>query len=77
MQLKSNNIPMGLVPLKNIFDPNDVSKEPQLVPRCEDVEYVNIGIESHPKIIKLSRTISPEAKQKYVSLVEEYTYVFS
>ena len=38
---------------------------------------MNIGIEAHPKIIKLSRTLSPGAKQKYISLMEEYTYVFA
>ena len=59
LHLKGNSIPRVLVPLENIFDPNDVSKEPQFVPSCEDVEDVNIGTESHPKIIKLSRTLSP------------------
>ena len=38
---------------------------------------MNIGIEAHPKIIKLSTTLSPEAKQKYISPMEEYTYVFA
>ena len=41
------------------------------------MEDVNIGTKAHPKIIKLSRTLSPEAKQKYISLMEEYTNVFS
>ena len=43
MQLKGNFIPMGLVPLEKLFDPNDVAKEPQLFPSWEDVEDVNIG----------------------------------
>ena len=77
MQLKGNSIPRGLVPLENIFDSNDVSKEPQLVPIYEDVEDVNIGTEAHPKIIKLSRTLSLEAKHKYISLMKEYSDVFS
>ena len=41
------------------------------------MEDVNIGTKTHPKIIKISRTLSLEAKQKYVSLMEEYTYVFA
>ena len=77
MQMKGNSIPRGLVPLEKLFDPNDVAKDPQLVPSCEDVEDVNIGIEEHPKIIKIARTLSPEAKQKYISLMKEYSNVFS
>ena len=58
LQLKGHSIPRGLVPLETIFDPNDVPKEPQLVPNCEDVEDANIGTEDHPNIIKNSRTHS-------------------
>ena len=43
LQLKGNSIPRGLVRLENIFDPNDVAKEPQLVPIYEDLGDVNIG----------------------------------
>ena len=62
LQLKGNSIPRGFVPLEKLFDPNDVAKEPQLVPSYEDMEDVNIGIDDRPKVIKISRTISPEAK---------------
>ena len=77
LQLKGNSIPRGLVPLENIFDTNYVAKEPQLVPRYEDVEDVNIGTKYHPKAIKISRTLSSEANQKYISLMTEYLDVFS
>ena len=62
LHLKGNSIPRGLVPLENSLDSNDVAKEPKLVPSCEDMEDVNIGTEDHPKVIKISRTLSPEAK---------------
>ena len=42
--MRGNSIPRGLVPLEKLFDPNDVAKEPQLVPSCGDVEDVYIGI---------------------------------
>ena len=77
LQLKGKSIPMGLVPLEKLFDPNDVAKEPQLVPSCEDVEDVNIGTEYHPKVIKISRTLSSESKKKCISLVTKYSYAFS
>lgn len=77
LQLKGNSIPRGLVPLEKLFDPNDVAKDPQLVPNCEDVEEVSIGTEAQPMIIKLSRTLSLEAKQKYIALMKEYADVFA
>lgn len=42
IQLKSNAIPRGLVPLEKLFDQNDVVKEPKLIPDCDEVEEVNI-----------------------------------
>jgi len=75
--VKGNLIPRGLVPLEKLFDPNDVAKDPQLVPSFEDVEDVNIGTEAYPKIVKFSRTLLLEAKHKYISLMREYTNVFA
>ena len=48
-----------------------------MVPRCEHVEDVNVGTEGHPKVIKISRILSPEAKHKYISLKKEYSDVFA
>ena len=62
LQLKSNAIPRGLVPLEKLFDHNDVAKDPKLVPNCDDVEEVNIGTATQPKIIKLSRALLPAAR---------------
>ena len=77
MHLKGNTIPRCLVPLDKLFDPNDVAKEPQLVQGCEDVKDVNIGTKYQPKVIKIPRTLSLVAKKKYISLMKEYSYVFS
>ena len=74
LQLKGNSIPRGLVPLEKRFDPNDVAKEPQLVPSYEDV---NIETKYQPNIIKIARTLSPRSKKKYISLMTEYSDVFS
>ena len=51
-----------MVSLEKIFDLDDLAREPQLVPNCEDVEEVNIRIEEQPKIIKIARILSPESK---------------
>ena len=63
--------------LENIFDLDDVAREPQFIPNCEDVEEVNIGTEEQPKIIKIESTLSPESKQRYISLMKDYSDVFS
>ena len=62
VQLNGHSIPGGMVSLEKIFDLDDVAREPQLVPNCEYVEEVNIGIEEQPKIIKIARILSPESK---------------
>ena len=38
VQLKNNIIPKGLVPLENIFDENDVSRNPKITMKDEDIE---------------------------------------
>ena len=77
VQLKGYSIPRGMVSLEKIFNPDDVVREFQLVPNCEYMEEVNIGTEEQPKIIKIARTLSPESKHRYISLMKEYSDVFS
>jgi ribonuclease HI len=59
VQLKNNVIPKGLVPLENLFDNNDVARNPKVTPNDEEIEDCNIGTQEKPKIIKLSKTLSP------------------
>jgi hypothetical protein len=77
VQLKSNIIPKGLVPLEKLFDNNDVARSPKLTVNEGDVEDCNIGTQEDPKIIKLSKTLSPEVKQIYIDLMKEFPNVFS
>ena len=55
VQLKSNHIPRGLIPLEKFFDKNDVVKDPKVKPAENSVEDKNIGTEENPKIVKLSK----------------------
>jgi len=43
VQLKNNIIPKGLFSLENLFDENDVAKNPKVTTNDEDVEDCNIG----------------------------------
>jgi hypothetical protein len=77
VQLKNNIIPKGLVPLEKLFDENDVARNPKITANDEDVEDCNIGTEENPKIIKLSKTLSPEVKQDYIKLMKDFPDVFA
>ena len=48
IQLKSNYIPKGLIPLEKLFEQNDVSKYPKAQLVENDIEDQNIGIEDVP-----------------------------
>jgi len=77
LQLKDNVIPKGLIPLEELFDQDDVARKPSLVPIDKGVEDVNLGTTEKPKFVKLSKTLSPEVKSKYVKLLFEFVDVFS
>ena len=69
LQLKDNVIPRGLIPLEEIFDQDDVARKPSLVPTDKGVEDVNLGTTDKPKLVKLSKALSPEVKEQYVKLL--------
>ena len=77
IQLKSNSFPRGLVPLEDIFDSNDVAKSPKVAPRDDDAEECNIGTEEDPEVIKISKNMTQESKEKYIKLMKEFYDVFS
>jgi hypothetical protein len=66
-----------LVPLEKLFDENDVDRNPRITANDEDVEDCNIGTQENPKIIKLSKTLSPEIKQRYINLMKYFPDVFA
>jgi len=75
--LKDDVIPRWLVPIEEPFYQNDVAQRPKLMPTEIGVEKCNIGTEDNPKMIKLSKSLSPEMKQKYIHLMKEFSDVFS
>jgi hypothetical protein len=66
-----------LVPLENIFDNNDVARNPKITTNDEEIEDCNIGTQESPKIIKLTMTLSPEIKERYIKLMKNFPDVFS
>eukprot|EP00253_Pinus_taeda_P031465 PITA_31465 len=77
IDLKSNVLPVGLTPLEDMFDDNDVPKKPKMEPLNAAIEEHNIGITEHPRMIKLSKNLPPNQKLKYVDLFKEFQDVFA
>ena len=46
-------------------------------PLKSDIEECNIGSVEHPKLIKLSKSLPPNEKLKYMELMKEFHDVFS
>ena len=62
---------------EDIFDSNDIPKKPKMEPLKVDIEEYNLGTEENPKMIKLSKSLPPDQKLKYVELVREFQDVFA
>jgi hypothetical protein len=77
VQLPSNHILKGLVPLEGLFDGNDV--EVNFIGSADDVEIAeyNIGTEKDPKFVKLSSSLSREKRDEYAKVLNEFSDVFS
>ena len=75
--LKDNFLPKGLTPLEDIFDSNDVARKPKMEPVRSDIEECNIGTELKPKLIKFSKNLPQEEKDKYIDLLKEYQDMFA
>lgn len=77
LQLKDNVIPKGLIPLQELFNQDHVARKPSLVPTDKGVEDVNLGTTEKPNFVKLTKSLSPEVKSKYVKLLPEFADVFT
>ena len=60
VQLPSNYIPRGLVPLEKLFDHNDIPFKPAKGELDPAIQEQNIGSQSHPKLINLSTRMTAE-----------------
>lgn len=77
INLKDNFLPKGLTPFEDLIDSNDVPKKPNMEPLKSDIEECNIGSEEDPKMIKLSKSLPPNEKVKYIELLKEFQDVFA
>ena len=75
--LKNNQIPKGLIPLERLFNKDDIPSKTTLQPQPEEVEDCNIGTKENPRMVKLSKYLSTENKNKYKDLLRKYKDVFA
>ena len=47
------------------------------MPTDKGAEDVNLGTTDKPKLVKLSKALSPEVKEQYVKLISEFYDVFA
>ena len=64
------------MPLERLFDNNVVYLRPVNQSSDENVISCNIGTNHEPKLVKISKVVSEEQRQKYVDLIKEYSDVF-
>jgi ribonuclease HI len=77
VQLPSNHIPKGLVPLERLFDRNDVAVKVRGSTEDVDVAECNISTEEDLKFVKLSSSLKSEQRVEYVELLKDFVDVFA
>ena len=77
IDLKTNFIPKGLVPLERLFDNNDVFLQPERKVDGGSTIECNIGTEDQPRLVKVSKFLRLETKTKYIKLLKEFADIFA
>ena len=77
IELKTNHIPKGLVPLERIFDNNDAFLKPGEKAEGNSTVDCNIGTKNYPKFVKISKSLIEETRNKYKNLLRQYLDVFA
>jgi ribonuclease HI len=77
IQLPSNHILRGLVPLQRLFDGNDVPVKGKVSNEDVDMTECNIGSQEEPRFVKLSSSLTREQRAEYMQLLREFANVFA
>jgi ribonuclease HI len=77
IELKTNHLPKGLVPLERLFDHNDVSRKVVIQTEETDVVDCDISPDTNPRLVKISRKLSQKQRRAYVELMKQYSDIFA
>jgi len=77
VQLSTNRIPKGLVPLEKRFDHNDVVVKLEKKEEDSDVFQFNVSSEQDPKYVNLASHLTDKQKANYGELLKEFADIFA
>jgi hypothetical protein len=77
IELKTNHLPKGLVPLERLFDHNDVSRKVVIQTEETNVVDCDISSDANLRLVKISRKLSQKQKEAYVELMKHYSDIFA
>jgi ribonuclease HI len=77
VQLSTNRIPKGLVPLEKLFDNNDVAIKMEKKEEDSEVFQYNVASEHDPKYVNLDSHLTEKQKADYSELLKEFADIFS
>jgi ribonuclease HI len=77
IQLPSNHILRGIIPLEILFNGNDVAVKGKVSNEDVDAAECNIGTQEEPRFVKLSSSLTREERDKYTELLKEFADVFA
>ena len=77
IDLKTNHIPRGLVPLERLFDNNDIYLRADGKVETENIVDYNIETATNLKHVKISKSLPTETRKRYQELISQYSDVFA
>jgi hypothetical protein len=63
--------------LERLFNQDDIPSRSTLHPQPKEVEDCDIGTKENPRLVKLSKYLSPETISKYAEFLRKYKDVFT
>jgi hypothetical protein len=77
VQLSTNCIPKGLVPLERLFDHNDAAIKLEKKEEDSDVFQFTVANGENPKYVNLASHLTDKQKSKYGELLKEFSDIFA
>jgi ribonuclease HI len=69
INLQSNTLPKGCIPLENLFDRHDVFKGKRTNKQAEESLEFNIGIEMDPRMVKIGKGTTEKERKEILALI--------
>jgi hypothetical protein len=77
INLQNNTLPMGCIPLENIFDRHDVFKRKGARKQANEALEFNIGTEIDPRMVKIGKGTIEKERLEILSLIREFKDTFA